>query len=468
MVQAVALPRNEVGIEAAVGILKQKFGDRLQTGQAIREKHGHTTTWIENQSPDAVVFPHSTEEVSEIVKTCATHKVPVIAFGTGTSLEGHVNAPAGGISVDLTQMNKVLAVNPGDLDCVVQPGVTREDLNTHLRDQGLFFPIDPGANASLGGMAATRASGTNAVRYGTMKDNVLSLEVVMPDGQIIRTGHRAKKSSAGYDLTRLLIGAEGTLGIITELTLRLQGIPEAITSARCSFPSVDAACQAVMMTIQYGVPVARIELLDEMSVQAANAYSGLSLPETPLLLLEFHGSENGAVEQSETFNQIAEEFGGTDFAATSTTEERNKLWQARHDMYWASLQLRPGARGISTDVCVPISRLAECVTATQDKARELGLMAPVVGHVGDGNFHSLLLIDMENADEVSKADQFVGWLNDLAISMEGTCTGEHGIGQGKQPYLVKELGPAVTYMTAIKKALDPDNIMNPGKILSNT
>ncbi|CUH45568.1 FAD-binding oxidoreductase [Ruegeria atlantica] len=468
MVQAVALPRNELGIEAAVGILKQKFGDRLQTGQAIREQHGHTTTWIENQSPDAVVFPHSTEEVSEIVKTCATHKVPVIAFGTGTSLEGHVNAPAGGISVDLTQMNKVLAVNPGDLDCVVQPGVTREDLNTHLRDQGLFFPIDPGANASLGGMAATRASGTNAVRYGTMKDNVLSLEVVMPDGQIIRTGHRAKKSSAGYDLTRLLIGAEGTLGIITELTLRLQGIPEAITSARCSFPSVDAACQAVMMTIQYGVPVARIELLDEMSVQAANAYSGLSLPETPLLLLEFHGSENGAVEQSETFNQIAEEFGGTDFAATSTTEERNKLWQARHDMYWASLQLRPGARGISTDVCVPISRLAECVTATQDKARELGLMAPVVGHVGDGNFHSLLLIDMENADEVSKADQFVGWLNDLAISMEGTCTGEHGIGQGKQPYLVKELGPAVKYMTAIKKALDPDNIMNPGKILSNT
>ncbi len=468
MVQAVALPRNEVGIEAAVGILKQKFGDRLQTGQAIREQHGHTTTWIENQSPDAVVFPHSTEEVSEIVKTCATHKVPVIAFGTGTSLEGHVNAPAGGISVDLTQMNKVLAVNPGDLDCVVQPGVTREDLNTHLRDQGLFFPIDPGANASLGGMAATRASGTNAVRYGTMKDNVLSLEAVMPDGQIIRTGHRAKKSSAGYDLTRLLIGAEGTLGIITELTLRLQGIPEAITSARCSFPSVDAACQAVMMTIQYGVPVARIELLDEMSVQAANAYSGLSLPETPLLLLEFHGSENGAVEQSETFNQIAEEFGGTDFAATSTTEERNKLWQARHDMYWASLQLRPGARGISTDVCVPISRLAECVTATQDKARELGLMAPVVGHVGDGNFHSLLLIDMENAAEVSKADDFVGWLNDLAISMEGTCTGEHGIGQGKQPYLVKELGPAVTYMTAIKKALDPDNIMNPGKILSNT
>ncbi len=468
MAQAVALPRNDAGIQTVVGLLKQSFGDRLQTGQAIREQHGHTTTWIENQSPDAVVFPNSTEEVSEIVKVCAEHKVPVIAFGTGTSLEGHVNAPAGGISVDLTQMDKVLKVNASDLDCVVQPGVTREDLNTHLRDQGLFFPIDPGANASLGGMAATRASGTNAVRYGTMKDNILSLEAVMPDGQIIRTGHRAKKSSAGYDLTRLLIGAEGTLGIITEITLRLQGIPEAITSARCSFPTVDAACQAVMMTIQYGVPVARIELLDEMSVKAANAYSNLTLPETPLLLLEFHGSESGAVEQAETFGQIAEEFGGTDFAATSTTEHRNKLWQARHDMYWACLQLRPGARGISTDVCVPISRLAECVTATQNRANKLGLMAPMVGHVGDGNFHTLLLIDMDNPDEVANAEGFVGWLNDLAISMEGTCTGEHGIGQGKRPYLLKELGPAVAYMGAIKKALDPDNIMNPGKILPSS
>lgn len=465
MAQVSTLPRNEAGIETAIGILKQRFGDRLQTSAAIREQHGHTTTWIENQSPDAVVFPHSTEEVAEIVRTCAAHHVPIIPFGTGTSLEGHVNAPAGGLSVDLSQMNRILAVNAGDLDCVVQPGVTRDDLNTHLRDQGLFFPIDPGANASLGGMAATRASGTNAVRYGTMKDNVLSLEAVMPDGQIIRTGHRARKSSAGYDLTRLLIGAEGTLGIITEMTLRLQGIPEAISSARCSFPTVDAACQAVMMTIQYGIPVARIELLDEMSVKAANAYSGLDLPETPLLLLEFHGSDTGAAEQAETFGQIADEFGGTDFAATSTTEERNKLWQARHDMYWASLQLRPGARGISTDVCVPISRLAECVTAAQDQARELGLLAPIVGHVGDGNFHTLLLIDMDNANEVAAADGFVGWLNDLAISMEGTCTGEHGIGQGKRPYLVRELGAATSYMSAIKAALDPDNIMNPGKIL---
>ncbi len=465
MVQAAALPRNEAGIETAVGVLKQRFGDRLQTGAAIREQHGHTTTWIENQSPDAVVFPHSTEEVANIVKVCAAHKVPVIPFGTGTSLEGHVNAPAGGISVDLSQMDNILAVNVGDLDCVVQPGVSRADLNTHLRDQGLFFPIDPGANASLGGMAATRASGTNAVRYGTMKDNVLSLEAVMPDGQVIRTGHRARKSSAGYDLTRLLIGAEGTLGIITEITLRLHGIPEAISSARCSFPTVDAACQAVMLTIQYGIPVARIELLDQMSVKAANAYSGLDLPETPLLLLEFHGSDSGAAEQAETFGQIAEEFGGSDIATTSTTEERNKLWQARHDMYWASLQLRPGAQGISTDVCVPISRLADCVTAAQEKAAELGLLAPIVGHVGDGNFHTLLLIDMDNPTEVASAEDFVGWLNDMAISMEGTCTGEHGIGQGKRPYLVKELGAATAYMAAIKSALDPDNIMNPGKIL---
>ena len=466
MVQATALPRNEEGIATALGVLKQRFGDRLQTGQAIREQHGHTTTWIANQAPDAVVFPESTEEVAQVVRICADHKVPVIPYGTGTSLEGHVNAPAGGVTVDLMRMDKILAVHAGDLDCVVQPGVTREALNTHLRDQGLFFPIDPGANASLGGMAATRASGTNAVRYGTMKDNVLSLEAVMPDGQVIRTGKRAKKSSAGYDLTRLLVGSEGTLGLITELTLRLQGIPEAISSARCSFPTVDAACQAVMTTIQYGIPVARIELLDELSVKAANAYSHLGLPETPLLLLEFHGSAAGVAEQSETFGSIAEEFGGSDFAATTSTEERSRLWQARHDMYWASMGLRPGARGLSTDVCVPISRLAECVGATQARAAEMGLLAPIVGHVGDGNFHTLLLIDMENASEIAEADAFVGWLNDLAISMDGTCTGEHGIGQGKRPYLARELGPATKVMAAIKAALDPDNIMNPGKILS--
>ncbi|MFC4671585.1 FAD-binding oxidoreductase [Seohaeicola nanhaiensis] len=465
MVKATRLPRNETGIETAIGILKQRFGERLNTSQALREQHGHTTTWIETQAPDAVIFARDTAEVSDIVKICADQKVPVIAYGTGTSLEGHVNAPAGGICIDLTEMNKVLAVHASDLDCVIQPGVTREALNVHLRDQGLFFPIDPGANASLGGMAATRASGTNAVRYGTMKDNVIALEAVMADGTVIRTAQRAKKSSAGYDLTRLLVGSEGTLGIITEITLRLQGIPEAIRAARCSFPTVDAACRAVMATIQYGIPVARIELLDEMCVKAANAYSGLTLPETPLLLVEFHGSEAGVAEQSETFGSIADDFGGSGFAATSTTEERNKLWKARHDMYWACLQLRPGAKGIATDVCVPISRLAECVSAAQAKASELGLLAPIVGHVGDGNFHCSMLIDMDIPEEVAMAETYIGWLNDLAISMDGTCTGEHGVGQGKRPYLTRELGPATRYMAAIKQALDPDNILNPGKIL---
>ncbi|MCA0858403.1 FAD-binding oxidoreductase [Phaeobacter italicus] len=465
MVQATTLPRNEAGIAAAIDTLKARFGDQLQTGQAIREQHGHTTTWITNQAPDAVVFPTSAAEVSEIVKTCAEHGVPVIPFGTGTSLEGHVNAPAGGICIDMMKMDKILAVHPEDLDVVVQPGVTREQLNTYLRDQGLFFPIDPGANASLGGMAATRASGTNAVRYGTMKDNVLALEAVMADGGVSRTAQRARKSSAGYDMTRLLVGSEGTLGLITELTLRLQGIPEAIRSARCAFNSVDDACRAVMMTIQYGIPVARIELLDALSVRAANAYSGLNLPEVPLLLLEFHGSDAGVVEQTDMFASIAEEFGGFDIAATSTAEERSKLWQARHDMYWACLQLRPGAKGISTDVCVPISRLAECVSAARAKAEDMGLLAPMVGHVGDGNFHALLLIDMDSAEERAKADSYVGWLNELAISMEGTCTGEHGIGQGKRPYLTQELGDTTRYMAAIKAALDPENILNPGKIL---
>lgn len=466
MAKAIDLPRNESGIKTVMDVLKQQFGDRFQTSASVREQHGHTTTWIANQMPDAVVFAKSTEEVSDIVKACATHKVPVIAFGTGTSLEGHVNAAAGGISIDLSQMNKIIQVHSEDLDCVIQPGVTREDLNTHLRDQGLFFPIDPGANASLGGMAATRASGTNAVRYGTMKDNVLALEAVMADGRIIRTAQRAKKSSAGYDLTRLLVGSEGTLGIITEITLKLQGIPEAISSARCSFPSVDAACQTVMQVIQFGIPVARIELLDTLQVQACNAYSGLDLPETPLLLLEFHGSDAGVVEQAETFGAIAEEFGGTGYTATTSTEERNALWKARHNAYWASLGLRPGAKGISTDVCVPISRLAEIVVAAQERLEELGFLAPIVGHVGDGNFHSLVLVDENSPEEMAKAEGYVSWLAEMAISMDGTCTGEHGVGQGKMPYLVKELGEATDVMIAIKRALDPDNILNPGKIVT--
>jgi D-lactate dehydrogenase (cytochrome) len=362
-------------------------------------------------------------------------------------------------------MDKVLEVNAGDLDCRVQPGVTREALNTHLRDMGLFFPIDPGANASLGGMASTRASGTNAVRYGTMKDNVLALEAVMADGTVIRTGKRARKSSAGYDLTRLMVGSEGTLGVITEITLKLQGIPEAMSSARCSFTSIDAACRTVMAVIQYGLPVARIELLDALVVKALNGYSKLDLPETPMLLLEFHGTEASVAEQAEIFGALAEEEGGEGYTATTSTEERNKLWKARHDAYWAMLQLRPGAKAIATDVCVPISRLADCVGAAQRKAEELDLMAPIVGHAGDGNFHVSLLIDMEDAQEVARAAGYVSWLNDVAIEMEGTCTGEHGIGQGKKPYLRKELGAAVDVMVSIKRALDPKGIMNPGKIL---
>lgn len=460
------LTRNEAGIDAALARLQQRFGARVETGAAMREQHGHTVTWIAPQPPDAVIFVESEQEVQDIVRICADTRVPIIPFGTGTSLEGQVNAPAGGISLDFSRMNRILAVHPEDMDVVIQPGVTREALNTHLRDTGLFFPVDPGANASLGGMAATRASGTNAVRYGTMKDNVLALRAVLPSGEVVKTGNRARKSSAGYDLARLIVGSEGTLGLITELTLKLQGIPEAISAATCSFASVEDACNAVILTIQTGLPVARIELLDALSVRGVNAYSKLDLPEAPMLLLEFHGSENSVKEQAQAFGDIAEDFGSQNFAFTTKPEDRSRLWQARHDAYWASLALRPGAKGISTDVCVPVSRLADCVTQAQARAEALGLIAPVVGHVGDGNFHCLPLIMMDDAEEVARAREFVGWLNDLAISMEGTCTGEHGIGQGKKPYLRGELGqPALDMMGAVKRAVDPLDIFNPGKIL---
>jgi D-lactate dehydrogenase (cytochrome) len=459
------LVRNDDGIATAVEVLRQRFGARVETGQALREQHAHTTTWLRNQPPDAVICPTSTEEVQDIVAVCAEYRVPIIPFGTGTSLEGHVNAPAGGISIDFKDMNAILQVNAEDMDAVIQPGVTRKALNTHLRDTGLFFPVDPGADASLGGMAATGASGTNAVRYGTMKDNVLALKAVLPSGEVVTTASRARKSSAGYDLTRLMVGSEGTLGIITELTLRLRGIPEAVSGATCSFPSVAAACNAVIATIQYGIPVARIELLDALQVKAVNAYSKLSLPEAPLLLLEFHGSQAGVAEQAEAFGDIAAEMGGTGFTFTTREEDRARLWQARHDAYWAALQLRPGAKGISTDVCVPVSRLADCVTAAQDRLAADGFIAPIVGHVGDGNFHALLLVDTDNPTEIDKAEVFIGWLNDLAIAMGGTCTGEHGIGQGKAKYLARELGPgAMTMMRAIKHAVDPLNILNPGKM----
>lgn len=457
--------RNDDGIALALDILKQRFGENLAIGEALRAQHAHTTTYIPAQMPDAVIFAQSADDVQAIVEVCATHRVPIIPFGTGTSLEGGVNAPGGGISIDLSQMNRILAINPEDLDCVVEPGVTRKQLNTHLRDTGLFFPIDPGADASLGGMAATRASGTNAVRYGTMRDNVLGMDVVLPNGRKITTAQRARKSSAGYDLTRLMVGSEGTLGIATSLTLRLQGIPQAITGGICPFPSVDAAVQAVIYTIQMGVPVARIELVNQLQMKAMIEYSKLDMPETPCLFLEFHGSESSVKEQAETFAEIASDLGGGPFIWSEREEERRKLWAARHNAYWAAMVLRPGAKAISTDVCVPISQLAACVHDTEEDIAEAGLVAPIVGHAGDGNFHVLLLIDENDPKEIAAAEGFVHRLNLRALAMGGTCTGEHGIGQGKMAYLELELGGAVDVMRAIKSAIDPDNIMNPGKVI---
>lgn len=457
--------RNGAGIALVLQILGQRFGDRFSAAQAVREQHAHTTTWLPNQAPDGVVFAETTEEVAEVVSVCAEHRVPVIAFGTGSSLEGHVNAPAGGISVDLSRMNQVLEVHAEDLDCVVQAGVTRKQLNEYLRDTGLFFPIDPGADASLGGMAATRASGTNAVRYGTMKDAVLALTVVMADGRIVHTGGRAKKSSAGYDLTRLMIGSEGTLCIITEVTLRLHGIPEAMSGGVCPFPDLESACNAVIQTIQLGLPVARIELLDTLQIRACNAYSKLAFEETPTLFVEFHGTEAGVREQSELFGEIAGENGGGTFVWATQAEDRNKLWTARHNAYWASLGLRPGSKGVSTDVCVPISRLADCIGETYRDIEESGLIAPLVGHVGDGNFHVLVLVDVEKPEEIEATEAFVERLNWRAIEMGGTCTGEHGVGQGKMKYLDREHGAGLDVMRTIKRALDPHGILNPGKIL---
>ena len=449
-------------VAAAVEKLAARFGNRLVTSQAVRDQHAHTTTWLQSQPPDAVVFAQETADVQDVVRICASQGVPVIAFGTGTSLEGQVNAPAGGVCIDFRDMNKVLEVHAEDLDAVIQPGVTRKALNEHLRDQGVFFPIDPGADASLGGMASTRASGTNAVRYGTMRENVLALKVVRGDGEIITTGTRAKKSSAGYDLTHLFVGAEGTLGIITELTIKLRGIPETIAAAACSFDSVRGACQATIMAIQTGIPVARIELLNAEQVKACNSYSKLSLPETPLLLLEFHGSEADVAEQSRNFAEIATECGGGDFTWTTRPEDRTKLWQARHDVYWAVKALRPGAGAVATDVCVPISRLAECIVATRADLDRASFPAVMVGHVGDGNFHVQCLLAPE---QTSEADAFAERLVERAQGMGGTCTGEHGVGSGKKKYLEAEHGEALEVMRTLKRALDPDNRMNPGKVL---
>jgi len=446
--------------------LGDRFGGRFSTGLALREQHANTLTWIRRQPPDAVVFAESTAEVAEVVRCCAGARVPVIPFGTGTSLEGHVNAPFGGVSLDLSRMNRILAVHEEDLDGVVEAGVTRKTLNEHLRDSGLFFPIDPGADASLGGMAATCASGTNAVRYGTMRDNVLNLTAVMADGSVLKTGRRARKSSSGYDLTRLLVGSEGTLGIITELTLKLHGIPETILSAVCPFATIEGACNATIAAMQMGLPLARIELLDTVQIAACNAYSRLTLAEQPTLFLEFHGSEAATREQVEIFAEIAASEGGGTFRGADRPEERSRLWQARHDAYWAARGIIPGGDIVTTDVCVPISRLAACVGETQDDIARTGLLAPIVGHVGDGNFHVMPVFDPANPAERGAIQGFLDRLVERALRMEGTCTGEHGIGQGKINYLVQEHGLGVEVMVAIKKALDPLNILNPGKIFA--
>ncbi len=449
---------------AAIADLKIRFGQQLSTNTAVCEQHGHTMTWLANQPPDAVLTVQDKQDVAAAVEICNQHHMPVIAFGIGSSLEGQLNAPFGGLCIDMHAMDAILQVNNEDLTVTVQPGVTREQLNHYLRDTGLFFPIDPGANASIGGMVATRASGTNAVRYGTMKDVVLALEVVTANGDIVRTGTRAKKSAAGYDLTRLMIGSEGTLGIVTEITLKLFGISECIGSGICHFPTIEDACQAVMLTIQMCLPIARIELLDALQIKACNQYDNLSLTETPTLFVEFHGTEASVQEQAQIFTEIIEEFGGKDFSWDTNEAERKRLWQARHNAYHASSALRPKASALSTDACVPISRLAECVSETAKDIEASGMIGPIVGHVGDGNFHVLLLVDTDNPTEIATAEDIIGRLAKRAIEMDGTCTGEHGIGQGKQKYMQQEHGNALVLMQAIKAALDPNNILNPGKI----
>ncbi|KZD08314.1 FAD-binding oxidoreductase [Oceanibaculum pacificum] len=461
-----AIRRNDARIEEAVAALKALLGDRLSTARAILDQHGKDESYHPVMAPDAVAFAESTEEVAEIVKICAAHKVPMIPFGTGTSLEGGVAALQGGVTIDVSHMNKILEVNAQDLDCRVQAGVTRKQLNEHLRDTGLFFPIDPGADASLGGMASTRASGTNAVRYGTMRENVLSLTVVTADGRIIKTARRSKKSAAGYDLTRLFVGSEGTLGIVTEVAVRLYGVPERISSAVCAFPDLEGAVNSVILIIQSGIPVARMELLDEVQMGACIAYSKLEgYQAAPTLFFEFHGTEAGVAEQIEMVKSIAGDFGGTDFKWATKAEERTALWEARHKAYYAALALRPGAKGWPTDVCVPISRLAECILETKKDIEASGMLAPLVGHVGDGNFHLVYVIDPDRPEELAQANALNDRMVLRALAMEGTCTGEHGIGYGKMDFLVAEAGEAVSVMRQIKLALDPDNLMNPGKIL---
>ena len=453
-------------VNSVIEILQRRFGDRFTTNQTVRERHGTDESHHATMAPDAVVFPNKRAEVQQIIQLCSEHDTPVIPFGVGTSLEGHITALRGGISLDLSNMNSVLRVNAEDLDVTVEAGVTRKQLNQHLRDTGLFFPIDPGADATIGGMSATRASGTNAVRYGTMRDNVLSLGVVLPDGRYIRTGKRARKSSAGYDLTRIFVGSEGTLGAITDVTLRLYGIPETISSAVCTYPTINDAVNAVILIIQSGIPIARVELIDEVQMQALNRFSGLGYAELPTLFFEFHGTQTGVAEQIKSVRSISDDFGGADFAWASKPEERSKLWKARHDAHYANMQLRPGAKAWPTDVCVPISRLAQCIAETRDDIERSGLLAPIVGHVGDGNFHVDMVLDLDDAGEVARATALNKRLVSRALSMDGTCTGEHGVGLGKIDSLEEEHGDiALDVMRCLKHAMDPKNIMNPGKIV---
>ena len=453
---------------ALIEALKSRFGAQFSEAMAVREQHGRDESAFTTVPPPAgVVFAESTADVQDAIKLCAQHKVPVIPYGVGSSLEGHLLAVQGGISLDVSRMNQVLAVNAEDLTVTVQPGVTRKQLNDEIKSTGLFFPIDPGADASIGGMAATRASGTNAVRYGTMRENVLALEVVTAQGEAIRTGTRAKKSSAGYDLTRLFVGSEGTLGVITEVTLRIYPLPEAVSAAICSFPTIADAVTTVIQTIQIGVPIARVELIDANSVRAVNAHSKLSLREEPMLLMEFHGSPAGVKEQAETVQEIAREHRGADFEWADTPEERTRLWTARHNAYFAAVQSRPGCRCITTDTCVPISRLADALLDTVAEADESGIPYFLVGHVGDGNFHVGYLIDPDDDDERARAEALNHRVVQRAIALQGTCTGEHGVGLHKMGFLIDEAGAgAVAMMRTIKQALDPDNIMNPGKVFA--
>lgn len=452
--------------DGVFNILKQRFATQLEHGAELRRQHANTLTWLDNQPPDAVVFATSTRDVADLVSIAAQYRVPVIAFGGGTSLEGQVNAPEGGISLDLSRMDRIIEVHPDDLDASVEAGVTRVQLNTHLRDTGLFFPVDPGAEtATLGGMAATRASGTNAVRYGTMRDNVISVTAVMADGSLMRTGGRARKSAAGYDMTRLLVGSEGTLGIITEMTVRLHGVPEATMAAVVAFATLKGAAEATSLAIQMGLAVARIELLDPLQIRAVNVYSRLALAELPTLFIEFVGSPSSVHEQAAQFRDIAQATGAIGIETAEREDDRRRLWKARHDAYWATRAAWPGRMTLATDVCVPISRLAECIAETEADIRRLGLVAPIVGHVGDGNFHATPVIDKDDARQRAALEEFLDRLAERAIRMEGTCTGEHGIGQGKMRYLEKEFGATgLTTMRAIKHALDPLGILNPGKL----